>query len=65
MMPGLSPLHGVLFAFAVTPFAVDPLAPPDTTPRYLDSGQFAAFGIGLALVVTLLAVIAVGVWSRR
>lgn len=48
---------------ALGPLA-DPMSPPDPTPRLLDSGQFAALGVGLALVVALLAVIAVGTWKR-
>jgi hypothetical protein len=33
-------------------------------PVEVDANQFGALGIGLAMIVTLLAVIAVGTWRR-
>lgn len=45
-------------------YLADPMTTPTSDPIYLDSGQFAAIGIALAMIVCLLAAILIGQWRR-
>jgi hypothetical protein len=58
------PLGAPMVALAGAGFFAGPMDAPADQPILMDSDQFAALGVGLALVVALLAVIAVAVWRR-